>query len=143
MGKPNRTCLMCGTAYRYCPQCQEDKYKPSWMDTFCSEDCMMLFKTLNKHTFGQITTSDARDVIAKIQLPDMNSLRESSRHHIDEILAWTPESENTMETVDEIVEEEKQEEAVEDSTNDSEGDALVKVTSKKKYKKKKKSSFNV
>ena len=134
---------MCGTAYRYCPQCQEDKYKPSWMNTFCSEDCMMLFKTLNSHTFCQITTSEARDVIARIKLPDMNSLRESSQRHIEDILAWTPEPEIANDTV-EIVDEEIMDNDTEESADDSEGGLPVKVnSSRKRYKKKRKSSFNV
>ena len=30
----NRTCICCGTNYRYCNRCAEDAGKPSWLRNF-------------------------------------------------------------------------------------------------------------
>ena len=43
MARRQRTCYLCGDKYEYCPTCTQDKFKPTWMVEFHSENCKNIF----------------------------------------------------------------------------------------------------
>ena len=74
----NRTCICCGTNYRYCNRCAEDAGKPSWLRNFHDENCRKIFYAVNDFNHGEITASDA----AKI----LKNFKESIANIIDKIM---------------------------------------------------------
>lgn len=69
MALKTRKCLSCETSYEYCPDCSRaDKLAPAWKAQFCSESCMTLWKTLTKFGMNLITKSEAKSIIAELDL---------------------------------------------------------------------------
>ena len=46
--KIKRNCIVCGKEYTYCPVCEDDAAKPSWMLIFDSKDCHDIFDAVTK-----------------------------------------------------------------------------------------------
>lgn len=61
MAATNRTCAICGVKYRYCPTCDEDRKKPTWMTMYCGERCKQLNDILIANTFGRKTDAETAD----------------------------------------------------------------------------------
>lgn len=83
----NRICYLCGQKYSYCPNCNEDVYKPSWYAMWCSENCKEIDNILAAHTVGQISISEAKEMLVNLNL-DFNTvdMLEDSRKHLNQIL---------------------------------------------------------
>lgn len=65
----NKQCLSCSTKYSHCPDCSKvDALKPSWASEFCSEECMVIWKTATKHNLGMISKSEAKSIISELSL---------------------------------------------------------------------------
>lgn len=58
-----RICVVCGKQYRYCRRCKEFEHLPTWMFSYCSEQCKETYMTLNKFEFGHI---DAKTAIEEL-----------------------------------------------------------------------------
>lgn len=63
----NRTCIVCGTKYHYCPNC-ENANQPSWLTAYHSETCKEIFSVLNKHYFNHLTDQEAIDKLNELDL---------------------------------------------------------------------------
>lgn len=87
MGK-ERTCLLCGGKYKYCPHCDKDSSKPTWYFLFCSEICHELDNILSNHTHGKLTTEEAKKKIEKLDMTKINIQYEPNKKHIEEILSF-------------------------------------------------------
>ena len=98
----NRTCLLCGTGYEYCPTCAADKKKPSWMSAFDKEDCKIVFETLSAYGMNKISISEARKSIKNIDTNTMN-LKDTQKDVIKEILGNKVVTVNVV--ADKVVEE--------------------------------------
>lgn len=98
----NRTCLLCGTGYEYCPTCAADKKKPSWMSAFDKEDCKIVFETLSAYGMNKISISEARKSIKNIDTNTMN-LKDTQKDVIKEILGNKAVTVNVV--ADKVVEE--------------------------------------
>lgn len=128
----NRTCLLCGTGYDYCPTCAADKRKPSWMSAFDKEDCKIVFETLSAYGMNKISTLEARKSIKNIDTNAMN-LKDTQKDVIKEILGNKVSVINivTEEVVEEPVTEMPDikpiEEANETVTNDNTEDVTENV----------------
>ena len=66
----NRKCICCGEKYQYCPSCGNDRLKPTWYSSFCSETCKDLWKTLSEYSMELINKSKAIDLINTLPLKD-------------------------------------------------------------------------
>lgn len=60
MAKKKRVCLVCGTEYEYCYNCDHSKEPKLWKTTFCSENCREIYKIINKYAFGHIDEAQAK-----------------------------------------------------------------------------------
>ena len=67
MARTNRTCVVCGGKYFYCPTCSTNRL-PSWYATFDGEDCKKIFKTCIAFNMGHITATEAKAELAGIKL---------------------------------------------------------------------------
>lgn len=138
MKKSNRKCVICATDYHYCPSC--DKSKPVWMMSFCSENCKTIYEVCSRYNMKKIDEADARNILDKCDLTDLEHFTKNTQKIIKEILASTSvevaieikeeQVFETKENVDEIIEEIKEVEVVVDNVEES-----VSPTPKKKKKK--------
>ena len=84
--KNNRTCLVDGKKYSYCPSCSQDKNKPAYMATFCSENCMKLFMAASDYAANEISKEDAKKIVDKADLSNRKNFKASINKFIAEIL---------------------------------------------------------
>ena len=81
----NRTCICCGTNYRYCNRCAEDAGKPSWLRNFHDENCRKIFYAVNDFNHGEITASDAVKILKDCDLSNKKNFKKSIVDIIDKI----------------------------------------------------------
>jgi len=68
MADNNKTCYVCGKAYRYCPNCAEFASAPTWLNMYDAEDCKDIDETLNAFWFGHLTRDEANEKLKGINL---------------------------------------------------------------------------
>lgn len=74
MARMNKRCFACGERYSYCPDCsRKDALAPSWKSEFCSESCKDLWMTLTKFGMSLISKSEAKSIISKLDLKQIDS----------------------------------------------------------------------
>lgn len=116
--KKGRECLICGTRYEYCPNCDGFINKPRWMFLYHDENCKDIGVILNDYKAGTKTADEAKTALGKTDLSKKDTFRPAFKAMIDEIM-------NTPEKEEEDV-------PVQKKYNNSESN---KFSSKKSYKK--------
>lgn len=87
MARRNRECYLCGTGYKYCPTCSEDKIKPTWMAEFHSEDCVKIFAICTDFNIGKMSKEEARKALDACNLSNKLNFRSCIQRDIDIIFA--------------------------------------------------------
>lgn len=64
----SKECVVCGTKYEYCGNCNGAKKADTWRNNFCSENCRDLFKTASDFAGKLITVEDAKRQLSDINL---------------------------------------------------------------------------
>ena len=62
----NKTCIVCGEVYTYCPNCAQFAHLPKWKNIFHNENCKKLFETVSDFKQNEITIDEAKEKIKKI-----------------------------------------------------------------------------
>lgn len=75
MGRRTRECYLCGTSYKYCPTCSEDRAKPSWMAEFHSEDCVRIFDICTRFNMGVVSKIEAQEVLNTCDLSNKKNFK--------------------------------------------------------------------
>ena len=69
MGKQNnRTCIICGKSYHFCPTCGEDSGKPSWYFIFDDKNCHDIYETCVAYRDKNITIAEAQKRIKELNI---------------------------------------------------------------------------
>ena len=88
MGKKNnRTCIICGENYAYCPHCGEDANKPTWYFIFDGQNCHDIYEVCTQYRDGEIDANVAYEKISKLDISNIKNFAEATRIQIEEILA--------------------------------------------------------
>ena len=99
MRKPNRKCVICGHEYFYCTSgCQDSLGKPSWMTSFCCENCKQIYEVVARYNFDKTTAQDARRILDNCDLSEKENFTSSTQRLIAEIYDVTD-----IQEVDELV----------------------------------------
>lgn len=91
----NRKCLLCGTAYSYCPTCPADRNLPKYMVSFDTENCKSVFNTLVSNTVGDLSDSEAKKALSKLDLSRKESYAKDTQKQIDRIMKVSEEKSET------------------------------------------------
>ena len=76
MGK-EKICAVCHSPYSYCPVCGKDKDKPTWMFTFCSQNCHDIYEVTSSYANKELKASEAKKRLDKLNLSQLNNFGES------------------------------------------------------------------
>jgi hypothetical protein len=118
----NATCIVCGKKYHLCIACERSKatWKP-WKMVADTENCYEIYKVLNDYNFNKISKEEARKLLEKLDLKDVNTFKEKSKNKIKEIMKRkkAPKIEKIIEAekiieIENIIQEEKVEASVAD-----------------------------
>lgn len=90
MARRNRECYLCGTEYKYCPTCSEDRMKPSWMAEFHSEDCVKIFAICTDFNMGKMSKAEAQSALNKCDLSNKSNFMSCIKRDLEVIFAEEP-----------------------------------------------------
>lgn len=82
-----RACHLCGTEYKFCSTCDEDRYAPVWKHSFHSEDCAKIFQCCVDYNMSLITKDEAKAILGGCDLSNKASFREDVKATIAKIMA--------------------------------------------------------
>lgn len=83
--KKTRICAVCRKQYTFCPVCNEDKEKPIWYFTFCSENCHDLYGVLSGYEDGNISSDEANKKIKAFDLSRYDFFGDSYKKTIEKL----------------------------------------------------------
>lgn len=66
MEKKVRICPTCGREYKYCPRCQEDRDKPTWMFAWDTYECRQVFNLLSNYNSNAISREEVVKELKKV-----------------------------------------------------------------------------
>lgn len=115
MERKLRTCACCGTEYKFCPKCNEDKNKPLFYFTFCSENCNGIYGVASRFENGSIDIECAKTQLEKLDLSKLDRFGDSYKNTINKIMSYTASisSSSIFTTIEEdIVEENNNKEVI-------------------------------
>jgi hypothetical protein len=84
--KINRVCSVCTQKYSYCPSCNEDWNKPTWMVLFHDENCKNIYTYANDYAHGDMSKEDAKVLLGKCDLTNLDNFHPVIKKTIMEIL---------------------------------------------------------
>jgi hypothetical protein len=87
MSKYNKTCILCGKKYKFCGDCREEMFQPTWKNTYCSENCRTIFNTVVGYAQNTITIEKAQEILGGCDLSAKDTFREDFLKYIDEIMS--------------------------------------------------------
>ena len=113
MERKLRYCAVCGTAYRFCPKCNEDKDKPLYHYTFCSENCKNIYWITSEFENNSMTSDVAYELLSEQDLCGFENFGLSYKNSINKINDSCSEKlSNENESVQEFISEQVLEEDV-------------------------------
>lgn len=80
-----KICAVCYKSYEYCPVCGKDKDKPTWMFTFCSENCHDIYLITSSYANHKLTANKAKNRLDKLDLSGLNNFGGSYQNVIADI----------------------------------------------------------
>ncbi len=84
--RDERTCVICGEHYSYCPNCVDYNNQPRWRFLFHDKNCHDIYGVLNDYGASVITKDQARAKLRTLDLTNLNAFRKDFRDQINEIM---------------------------------------------------------
>lgn len=78
-------CVVCGKSYDYCPHC--DSHKPRWMESYCSENCKLIFDACSGFAGGSIDKATAKEMLSGANLSKKAEFTKQIQRNIADIFA--------------------------------------------------------
>lgn len=132
--KNNRTCILCGTEYKYCGNCAEDSRLEPWHNIYDNNNCRTIFNTATDYCAGLLSKDEAISIFDSCDLSNKDSFNSSVLKVLNELYSVVTENEtNSIVTV--AVEENEESEKTEEVVKTA---AVTKTYSQNNYKHKNK-----
>ena len=81
----SRECYLCGTKYRYCNTCSQDRIKPSWMSEFHSENCKNIFDICTRFNMNKMSKTEAQNALIECDLSNQSNFKSYVQHDLEVI----------------------------------------------------------
>ena len=105
MERKLRRCAVCGTEYKFCPRCNEDKDKPLYHYTFCSKNCRDIYSVISDYEDKEITAKEAFEILSELDLSKKDCFNTSYKNSLDNIHQNIPKKQKRKNKTSELVEE--------------------------------------
>lgn len=90
MAKRDRKCYLCGTDYKYCGTCSQDKMKPAYMSEFHSENCKNIFDICTRFNMGMMSKEEAQEALINCDLSNRENFKSYVQRDLDVIFYEEP-----------------------------------------------------
>lgn len=84
--KHERICVICNSAYSYCPICGKYDDFPRWMFMFDNENCKKIWEVLNDYKAGIMDKEAAKVLLGGLDLSGRDHFNEGFLKTLNEIL---------------------------------------------------------
>jgi len=84
--KGQRTCIVCGATYKYCPACDGSKDGETWRFIYDNESCRKVFNIVSDYVNGKMTIAEAKKGLTP--LVDGKEFNSYFSDKVGEILAY-------------------------------------------------------
>lgn len=88
MAKKNRECLVCGTKYSYCPNC--NRKEPAWMAEFHDENCKNIFQICTNFNANVMSKSEAKAALDQCDLTNKANFKSFIQRDLENIYKEEP-----------------------------------------------------
>ena len=85
MANLNKTCVICGNKYSYCPVCSKDADKPSWMRLFDESNCNEIYAICTGFRDNVISENEAKERLEKCDLSRLKNFNKGTQDMIAKI----------------------------------------------------------
>ncbi len=75
MVENNKTCIVCGKTYTYCPNCSSYSKYPLWYDLFDGENCYEIYDACASYRDKIITKENAKKKLDKCNINNITSTK--------------------------------------------------------------------
>ena len=103
MSKFDKTCIVCKNNYKYCSTCAKYKNKPRWMQSFCSENCLEVYRVLRDYRNGNLTIKETKEKLEMLDTSRNEYYSNSFKTTYEEIM--TADIVEEIEETDVVVED--------------------------------------
>ena len=87
MGKKNnRSCLICGRSYSYCPSCGADSSKPTWYFLFDCKNCLDIYDVCTEYRDNILNAKEAYEKVSKLDISKLENFNDVTKGQIKEII---------------------------------------------------------
>lgn len=82
-----RTCLLCGKQYEYCPHCGKHNPTETWRFLYCSENCNQIDNIISAYKANKISASEAKSRLSILSVPPLSAITNYVRPLLEQIYA--------------------------------------------------------
>ena len=90
MARKSRECYLCGTDYKYCGSCSNDRMKPAWMSEFHSENCKNIFDICTRFNMKLMSKTEAQEALISCDLSNKANFKSYVQRDLDVIFEEEP-----------------------------------------------------
>ena len=100
MKTKKRTCVLCGTSYKYCSHCAKTEIVSTWKNLFDKETCRDLYDLLVRYKEGAVTLEDAQAEFAALDTGsiDLSNISAYLQIYLNEIIGVEEEDASSKKT---------------------------------------------
>lgn len=121
--KGDKICATCRCSYNFCPKCNNDKDKPLWYFTFCSQNCHDIYEITSSFENGNINADEARLRLNNLNLSKLDNFGESYKKSINKIMSSASVKNDVI--VEDIIIEENVDDSVEKQVVEKENNDIT------------------
>ena len=87
MARRSRECFLCGTQYKFCGSCSNDRMKPAWMSEFHDENCKTIFDICTRYNMKMMSKADAQAALTECDLSNKENFKDYVKYDLENIFA--------------------------------------------------------
>ena len=96
MAKYVQTCLLCKQTYEYCGGCSKYKHLPTFMTTFCSQNCRDIYQVMTNFEGKILTKEEAKRQLMNLDISRHNYYTKSFATSYNRIMTDDTDEENQL-----------------------------------------------
>lgn len=85
MARRSRECYLCGSQYKFCGSCTNDRMKPTWMSEFHEENCKNIFDICTRYNLQLMSKAEAKAALLKCDLSNKENFKDYVQRDIANI----------------------------------------------------------
>lgn len=97
----DKHCVLCGSYYQFCSNCDRFSSLPRWMESFDNDNCHTIFNTIMEYKAGVKTLDQAAAILRKCDYSYRDQIKQTNENmdgYITAILAENKKEETKVET---------------------------------------------